>query len=165
MTWGDDAMAELKRLRELRHSASRIALQLKKLFGPCTRNSVLGKLWRLGLANPKPEVSMTKPKPRHRPPPRTPPAVALRVGDRGWQAGPKLAPVAELPAPEDDSAIPIEQRRTLLELTNWTCRWPCGSPRDADFFYCGALEADFTANRPYCAAHAARAFAGTGRRD
>jgi GcrA cell cycle regulator len=158
MTWDADATAELKRLNELKHSASWIAVQLKKLFGPCTRNSVLGKLWRLGLANPRPEVSMPKPKPRHRPVPREKFSPHRRLPA---PAVPKPEPI---PIPEiDDSAIPLEQRKTLLELTNWTCRWICGDPRAADFFYCGHPSADFTSNRPYCAHHTARAHSGTGR--
>lgn len=158
MTWNDDATAELKRLNELKHSASWIAVQLKKLFGPCTRNSVLGKLWRLGLANPRPEVSMPRPKPRHRPPPREKFSPHRRLA-----APPPALEPKPVPTFTDDSAIPVEQRKTLLELTNWTCRFPVGDPRTSDFFYCGALEADFTAGRCYCAAHAARAHSGTGR--
>ena len=36
-----------------------------------------------------------------------------------------------------DNVIPIGQRRTLLELTEETCRWPIGDPGQADFFFCG----------------------------
>ena len=34
----------------------------------------------------------------------------------------------------------IVQRKTLLELTNNTCRWPHGQPGTERFFFCGALE-------------------------
>ena len=41
------------------------------------------------------------------------------------------------PEPEMlDNVIPIGQRRTLLELTEQTCRWPIGDPGSADFFFC-----------------------------
>ena len=36
------------------------------------------------------------------------------------------------PEPElIDNIIPIGQRRTILELTEDTCRWPIGDPGDA----------------------------------
>ena len=31
-----------------------------------------------------------------------------------------------------DNVIPIGQRRTMLELTEETCRWPIGDPGSAD---------------------------------
>jgi GcrA cell cycle regulator len=49
--------------------------------------------------------------------------------------------------------VPVEQRKTLLELGNETCRWPYGDPGDPDFYYCGGAGADLTENRPYCSAH------------
>lgn len=49
---------------------------------------------------------------------------------------------------EDD--IPLAQRRSLVELTTETCRWPCGDPREASFFFCGAKPAS---GKSYCAMH------------
>ena len=34
------------------------------------------------------------------------------------------------------------QRKTLMELTNTTCRWPHGRPGTERFFFCGTPEAD-----------------------
>jgi GcrA cell cycle regulator len=56
--------------------------------------------------------------------------------------------------PGIDAAIPHAQRRSLLELTDDTCRWPVGDPCAADFFFCGAPPLP---GKPYCAAHCARA--------
>lgn len=49
-----------------------------------------------------------------------------------------------------DLATPLDQRLNTLQLTDTTCHWPIGDPRDRNFFYCGghALE-----GLPYCARH------------
>lgn len=66
------------------------------------------------------------------------------------------APVPEPdPEPIDDLAIPEKQRRTIMQLTDETCRWPVGNPGDPGFFFCGAPP---KGDHPYCAAHCVRAF-------
>jgi GcrA cell cycle regulator len=52
-------------------------------------------------------------------------------------------------------AIPFGQRRTLLELTEETCRWPIGDPGSTDFFYCGGQT---VTGLPYCAYHSRVAY-------
>jgi GcrA cell cycle regulator len=47
------------------------------------------------------------------------------------------------------------QRRTLLELTEETCRWPIGDPGQADFFFCGGRT---ITSLPYCAYHSRVAY-------
>ena len=54
-----------------------------------------------------------------------------------------------------DNVIPIGQRRTILELTEETCRWPIGDPGNSDFFFCGGLA---VASLPYCAYHSRIAY-------
>ncbi len=54
-----------------------------------------------------------------------------------------------------DAGVPLRQRRTLLELSGRTCRWPVGDPSSSVFFFCGAKP---VRNKPYCAAHCARAY-------
>jgi GcrA cell cycle regulator len=53
MTWCDVTVETLKRLHKQGLSASKIA---ERLGMGCTRNAVLGKLWRLGLCEPKPSL-------------------------------------------------------------------------------------------------------------
>lgn len=50
--------------------------------------------------------------------------------------------------------------KTLLELTNVTCRWPHGRPGTRLFFFCGAAGADLERGIPYCAKHMRRAYRG-----
>ena len=60
-------------------------------------------------------------------------------------------PLEQDPAPSiNDMAIPVEQRKTLLELGPDHCRWPVGSPKESDFFFCGAVPLE---GSPYCAGH------------
>ncbi len=49
--------------------------------------------------------------------------------------------------------IPLEQRKTLLQLTEKTCHWPVGDPGSPDFFFCGGESAN---DQPYCSFHAPR---------
>jgi GcrA cell cycle regulator len=49
-----------------------------------------------------------------------------------------------------DNIIPIGQRRSLLELTELTCRWPIGDPGSSEFFFCGG---NSLTGLPYCAYH------------
>lgn len=59
------------------------------------------------------------------------------------------------PQPIDDLAIPIAQRRTILELTEDTCKWPVGDPDRPGFFFCGGTPKH---GLPYCAAHCCIAY-------
>lgn len=71
---------------------------------------------------------------------------------------PKLTSFAK-PSPvrvnSADLAIPIEQRCSIMDLSEATCRWPVGDPQSSDFFYCGAAPLK---GRPYCPAHCMRAY-------
>ena len=58
-----------------------------------------------------------------------------------------------------DARIPRCLRRSLFELSDDTCRWPVGDPRSSRFFFCGAQP---LCNKPYCAAHCARAYRRRG---
>lgn len=72
-----------------------------------------------------------------------------------------MVEVQEVAPDMDDLAIPFGQRKSLLELTNATCRWPVGNPGTEAFFFCGSPTADLAGGRPYCQCHADRA-RGTG---
>jgi GcrA cell cycle regulator len=74
-----------------------------------------------------------------------------------------LTAVGQSQAGSDDSAepqSPVRRRRgkSLLELTNKSCRWPQGRPGTPAFFFCGAPGADLERGMPYCERHARRAY-------
>jgi GcrA cell cycle regulator len=91
----------------------------------CSRNAVIGKVHRLGL-NKSTGVAGA-PRVRHR-----------RV------VGEKVDPVEA-----DGANVPIERRRTLLDIGPRECHWPFGDPVLEGFFYCGAAVSE----RSYCAYH------------
>lgn len=140
--WNEATLDELRRGLAAHHSASWIAADIFRIHGwHVSRSAVCGKIFRLGLSNP-----MSNPRPQKARGPRKPSV---------WKPRPRPAP-EPVPIVEDD-LIPLEQRRSLLELNNHTCRWPCGMPGEAMFFFCGSLTADLNAGFPYCTAHAVRA--------
>jgi len=51
--------------------------------------------------------------------------------------------------------IPVEQRLTLLELNEHTCKWPIGDPLTPDFYFCGQHSDE---GKPYCDFHSRRAY-------
>jgi GcrA cell cycle regulator len=48
--------------------------------------------------------------------------------------------------------------KTLMELTNTSCRWPIGNPGAPNFHFCGAPGADLERGIAYCARHTRRAY-------
>jgi len=151
MTWTDERVELLKKLWADGLSASQIAAEL----GGVTRNAVIGKVHRLGLAGRAKAPSSAAPRPRKA---RTHPHM-LRVGRAAIRGNTALAHAYELevePEPElVDNVIPMGQRRTLLELNEETCRWPIGDPGQPDFFFCGGQP---VAGLPYCAYHSRVAY-------
>jgi len=148
MSWSDERVELLKKLWAEGLSASRIAAEL----GGVTRNAVIGKVHRLGLAGrAKSSSGMSRP--------RKPRAHMLRVARPVSRGATALALAYELePEPEPalaDNIIPIGQRRTLLELSDKTCRWPIGDPATPEFFFCGGIP---LMGLPYCHYHARIAY-------
>ena len=92
----------------------------------------------------------------------------LRIGRGAIRGNTALAHAYEIEpevTPElVENVIPIGQRRTILELTEQTCRWPIGDPGSTEFFFCGG---NTIAGLPYCAYHSRVAYqpAADRRRD
>jgi GcrA cell cycle regulator len=151
MTWTDERVEILKKLWAEGLSASRIATEL----GGVTRNAVIGKVHRLGLA----ARAKSPPSAGSRPRKARSHAQMLRVSRPSVRGNTALAHVFDLeaePEPElVDNVIPLGQRRTLLELTEQTCRWPIGDPGHSDFFFCGGQT---ITGLPYCAYHSRVAY-------
>jgi GcrA cell cycle regulator len=157
LSWTDERVALLRRLWEDGQSASKIAAQL----GGVTRNAVIGKVHRLGLAGrvkagedapaavkpveaEKPVAAIPVPEPAplpvvaHRPTPDFPPA-----------APPSAVATAE------PVAIAVSQRVTIMDLRESMCRWPLGDPTTPEFRFCGARS---ITGLPYCTHHAEIAY-------
>ncbi len=159
MSWTDERVELLKKLWSEGLSASQIAGEL----GEVTRNAVIGKVHRLGLsgraktvAAPARPRAKTRPEeapeqPEQKAPPR--PIVQGNVA---------LAPVLEemveeAPAPRvvELNVVPTGQGCTIMNLTEYTCRWPVGEPGSESFHFCGARA---NPGVPYCAHHARIAY-------
>jgi len=159
MTWTEERVESLKKLWGEGLSASQIAAEL----GGITRNAVIGKVHRLGLSGRAKSPSASPPRPR-----KARAAHLMRVSRPALRGNTALAHAYDFePEPEPeliDNVIPLGQRRTILELTEETCRWPIGDPGSTDFFFCGGHARAAT---PYCSYHSRVAYqpAGDRRRD
>jgi len=160
MNWTDDRVEQLKKLWESGLSASQIAAEL----GNITRNAVIGKVHRLGLSGRAKSPSSAAPRQRK----VRAPQHMMRISRPMSRGNTALAHAYEVEAEPDpiaiDNVVPMNQRRTLLELTEDTCHWPVGDPGSTEFFFCGGKA---LGGLPYCAHHSRVAYqpAGDRRRD
>ena len=158
MSWTDEIVEQLKQHWGEGKSASHIASLLGHGF---SRNAVIGKVHRLGLAGRAKSPSPAASRPRQSrtllagPRPVRPSAVVPRIA-RGATAL-AIAPqaLADTEAEAFESVVvPMSLRVTILELKESMCRWPLGDPTSPDFRYCGS-----PANSgPYCPHHGALAY-------
>ena len=147
MGWTDERVELLKKLWADGLSASQIAAEL----GGITRNAVIGKVHRLGLSGRAKSPSSATPRPRK---PRSS-GHMLRVSRPSVRGNTALAYDYDVEPEPELLEIPLEQRKTLLQLNEHTCRWPIGDPGSSEFFFCGGE----TANElPYCAYHSRVAY-------
>jgi GcrA cell cycle regulator len=160
MTWTDERVENLKKLWSDGLSASQIAAEL----GGITRNAVIGKVHRLGLSGRAKSPTSTAPRPRK----TRANSQMLRVSRPSVRGNTALAHAYEIDQePESEhvnNIIPLGQRRSILDLTEETCRWPIGDPGSAEFFFCGGQA---LTSLPYCSYHSRVAYqpAGDRRRD
>jgi GcrA cell cycle regulator len=160
MSWTDERVELLKKLWSDGLSASQIAAEL----GGITRNAASGKVHRLGLAGRAKSASTGAPRQRK----ARAPAHMLRIGRSAIRGNTALAHAYDIEAEAEpeliDNVIPLGQRRTILELTEQTCRWPIGDPSSSEFFFCGGQT---LTSLPYCAYHSRMAYqpAADRRRD
>jgi GcrA cell cycle regulator len=152
-SWIIDRVEQLKKLWADGLSASQIAAAL----GGISRNSVIGKVHRLGLAGRPKRPAGTMPRRRK---PRSQ-GTTMRIvrpairGDTAFAARHACERQFE-PEPElIENVIPIGQRCSTLELGEGKCRWPIGDPGTPDFFFCGGKTIE---GLPYCGYHARIAY-------
>jgi GcrA cell cycle regulator len=156
MGWTDERVELLKKLWADGLSASQIAAEL----GGITRNAVIGKVHRLGLSGRAKSPSSASPRPRK---PRAA-SQMLRVSRPAIRGNTALAYDYDLEPEPELLEIPSEQRKTLLQLNEHTCRWPVGDPGSPEFYFCGG---DTGNELPYCGYHCRVAYqpASERRRD
>ena len=146
-TWTVERIEQLRNFVISGLSCSQIAVEIG-----VTRNAVIGKIHRLGLAPGRPAARLARVcPPRARRPRLSPQRHFLNLFS------------AEAPYMADFEAAPIASanRCTLAELAQDKCRWPIGDPCEADFVFCGN---DAVAGFSYCARHARMAYRVAGRR-
>jgi len=158
MSWTDEIVEQLRQHWIEGKSASMIA----SLLGHgLSRNAVIGKVHRLGLAGrakpptsagARPSSSQTRALRAAAP---SPSPVAPRVvrGATALAIAPRAQPEAE-PETYESVVLPMSLRVTIVELKKAMCRWPLGDPTSPDFRYCGSP----APNGPYCPHHGRLAY-------
>jgi len=142
MGWTEERVALLRKLWAEGLSASQIAKQL----GGVTRNAVIGKVHRLGLAG---RATPSRPAKR--------PVRTARPRSIGPSA-PRLRPVSSLPSVVIPDLEPLKfedgKAASVLTLNDTMCKYPIGDPTEADFAFCGRA----SSCGPYCQDHARLAY-------
>lgn len=166
MSWTDERVETLKTLWAEGQSASQIA----KVLGGVTRNAVIGKVHRLGLAS----RTASKPEPAKAAKDAPAPKAKQKAAEKVEPATPKEKPkpvtahkppvvTSTFPHPPAPSEPLVDladvdaaaKQLSLLELNERTCKWPIGDPSKGEFYFCGHTVAP---GKPYCASHVAAAY-------
>jgi GcrA cell cycle regulator len=160
--WTTSSVERLTKLWADGLSASEIAAEI----GGISRNSVIGKVHRLGLPRRSRAPAGTRPR-RRKPRSRGATMRIVRPTIRGNTALATLHAFEPEHVPEPEvieNIIPIGQRCSTLELSEGKCRWPIGDPSTPDFFFCGGRTIE---GLSYCGYHARIAYqpAADRRRD
>lgn len=159
MSWTDERVELLRQLWLDGKSASQISAQLGHGL---TRNAVIGKVHRLGLAGRAKSPSTAVSTPRPAPAPRVAPRAssgggAPRASVRGNTAlAISSEPLLEAqPVFHEDVVVPMSLRVTIVDLKEAMCRWPLGDPSSSEFRYCGSPS---SGSGPYCTHHGKLAY-------
>lgn len=157
MSWTDERVELLKQLWLDGKSASQIS---SALGAGLTRNAVIGKVHRLGLAGrPKSPASPAQPRqhrPRvagHRPAGLSPSPRVRTIGNTALALA-RDFDVDAAAQVDEGVVLPMSLRVTIVELKEAMCKWPLGDPTTSEFRYCGAT----SIASPYCAYHARIAY-------
>lgn len=165
-SWTDERVELLRRLWDDGLSASQIALQI----GGISRNAVIGKVHRLGLAGRVKPIGPAAANGRRRvdeievevetaaiveePTLPDPPAIVAHRPAPDVPLEP--LPAAAAPAPSAQPvALAVSERVTIMDLRDSMCRWPMGDPTTPDFRFCGGRA---ITGLPYCTQHAQVAY-------
>lgn len=140
MSWTEERIDVLRKLWVEGLSASQIAVTLGS---DVTRNAVIGKIHRMGLA------SRILPAGAQRLRVVATQDASVAVAQQGSNV--IVIEAAAPPAPRPVAEVVARcERVTLMDLRESTCRWPLGDPAGQEFRFCGARS---SAGVPYCDAH------------
>jgi GcrA cell cycle regulator len=151
VTWTTERVEQLQRFVTAGLTCSQIAAEIG-----VTRNSVIGKIHRLGLSTggrPGRRPGSLAQRMRTSGPAQAPrqPSRITRIFRAIADAGATVVPFpAELDAPAEGAP-----RCSLIDLASGRCRWPLSDPGKADFGFCGR---DAITGLSYCAGHARLAY-------
>lgn len=173
--WTEERIAELRRLAGERMFARDIAAEIGT-----TKNSVLGKLHRLGLSKAK-ALPTRKPKISRRVRPKRNGGAAVaalkarkeqerKIANTATSTWGRRAVIARAIAigelePCEATELPPEPTRptvSLHDLQSHHCRWPIGNPGAPDFGFCGQTIRDESV--PYCTHHCRIAYVPINKR-
>ena len=176
--WTEERVELLKKLWLEGLSASQIAGVLGE---GVTRNAVIGKVHRLKLTG-RAKPASSAPRARATPRPsggvrrispgggasRPSSGIASMMKSRSMPSGGGMTQGATALKIEDEFQrevyvapqvqelyIPEDQRLSLLQLNEHTCKWPIGDPLTPDFYFCGQHSEE---GKPYCDFHSRRAY-------
>ncbi|AWB19883.1 GcrA cell cycle regulator [Methylobacterium currus] len=149
-SWTKERVELLKRLWSDGRSASQIAAEI----GGVSRNAVIGKVHRLGLAGRVLKSNGAAPAVGRRPRSEAESAPVAETPSVLAPAPPALALVQAAP-PCTEVALPESARVTIMELREFMCRWPMGDPSTPDFRFCGDRA---ITGLPYCTHHSRIAY-------
>ncbi len=163
-TWTPERVEQLRTCIATGLSCSEIAAEIG-----VTRNAVIGKIHRLGLAPGRAisgSVSGTMsgpacehaPRARRSPPSSQRQLLRLIFADRASPDGATNAGLTNVAAA---ASVESTQPCSLLELAACKCRWPVSNGSATAFAFCGN---DAVGGLPYCAGHARMAYRIPGRR-
>jgi GcrA cell cycle regulator len=151
LNWTDERVETLGKLWEQGLSASQIAAEM----GGVSRNAVIGKVHRLGLAGRVKLPGALQAKTGR--PPKATNIQENFIGNTAIKHD--FAPIAQ-PIYEGN-VIPMGQRCDIMGLKESTCRYPVGDPGAKDFYYCGGKS---DSGVPYCAFHSKITYQQVGDR-
>ena len=156
MSWTDERIELLRQHWIEGKSASQIA----GLLGHgLTRNAVIGKVHRLGLAGRAKAQVSSAPRPRQapvqqRPQAARPAAVQPRLIQGATALAVAPAPIEAEAEALDSVVLPMSLKVTIVELRETMCRRPLGVPTSPEFRYCGSPSQD----GQYCGHHSRLAY-------
>lgn len=142
--WTEDRIAKLKELWDEGLTTKRIAEEL----GHITRNAVIGKATRMGLAGTRRSGPQKQGRPISVKPIGRVVGSQVQAINRRKKPAPVIAEEAFMPRTVD---LP-SHRKTILDLRAMECRWPDDERNeDGMHTFCGYATADASS---YCPAHA-----------